>query len=470
MRLEDLTPEDISSIIRLTHPDFPRSNFLGKGADGSVFVDPNDSSKVVKFAIGKESAYKNEIDNLFEAQLREMDTPAIYESGFTPTYEGGDGYSYINMDKMDFDSGYQNSNVSKLRKAQSLARLFGIGIDHGDMHNGNIRYDAASDSPVIIDFSRAGKLDSGLSGIGKRDRNVLRGLKAGNDKDIYKIYKATADKLSSEAFGSQDPNDIAAYRDFIDQAEGILERTEPGLERGMDANTPFAAKIGQSSTPNSIKLSIDENQINKYFGHQGRLIDGKWFPFKTDAPVPAKLKGSALTGALSVGAADLIPSRESIRMAGDKGIMPALRNHATEFALSLPIAGAVGFTAAAVPAIGTAATAAGPGLVALAAGEAADEVVTQATGEGIIPKFQQAIGTKPRTGIASPGGSIEETNKREMDRVFNPPEIKPMTQPPKRRPLSSSPMPALGHRLRLAGDRFNPSKGEFGISELLFGR
>ena len=82
MRLEDLTPEDISSILRGEHPDFPTSNFLGKGADGAVYVNPNDSSKAVKFAIGKESAYKNEIDNLFEAQLREMDTPAIYESDF----------------------------------------------------------------------------------------------------------------------------------------------------------------------------------------------------------------------------------------------------------------------------------------------------------------------------------------------------------------------------------------------------
>jgi hypothetical protein len=238
----------------------------------------------------------------------------------------------------------------------------------------------------------------------------------------------------------------------------------------MDATTPYAANIDQDATSDSFKLSIDEDQINKNFGHQGRLIDGKWFPFKTDASAPPKLKGSPLTGALSVGAADLIPSRESIRMAGDKGIMPALRNHSKEFALSLPFAGAVGLTAAAVPAIGTAATAVAPGLITLAAGEAADEVVTQATGEGIIPKLRQTIGTEPRTGIASPGGSVEETNKREMDRVQNPPEIKPMTQPPRRRPLKNSPAPELGRRLRLAGDRFNPSKGEFGISELLFGR
>ena len=442
MRLEDLTPEDISSIIRLTHPDFPRSNFLGKGADGSVFIDPNDSSKVVKFAIGPEASYKNEIDNLFEAQLREMDTPAIYESGFTPTYEGGDGYSYINMDKMDFDTGYQNSNVSKLRKAQSLARLFGIGIDHGDMHGGNIRYDSASDSPVIIDFSRARPLDTGLTGLSKRDRNVKAGLKAAGDKDISKIYKGIADELSSEAFGSQDSQDIETYRDFIDQAEEVLERSEPSVDSKNILNS--APDI--SKTPPELK------------------------PTQTPDATPPKIKGSPLKGALSVGFADLIPSRETIRMAASGDFKGALQNHGVDVGKGMAVAGGLAAMTPAAPVVGTLAGAAAPGLVAVAAGEAADEVVTQATGEGIIPKFQQAIGTKPRTGIASPGGSIEETNKREMDRVFNPPEIKPITRPLTRKPLSQSPLPALGHRLRLAGDRFNPSKGEFGISELLFGR
>ena len=316
---------------------------------------------------------------------------------------------------MDFDTGYQDSGVSKLRKAQSLARLFGIGIDHGDMHGGNIRYNSA-DSPVIIDFSRARPLDKGLTGLSKRDRNVKAGLRAAGDKDISKIYKGIADELGSEAFGSQDPQDIATYRDFIDQAEEVLERSEPSADSKNILNS--APDI--SRTPPELKST------------------------RTPDVTPPKIKGSPLAGALSVGFVDLIPSRESIRMAASGDYTSALKNHGIDLAKGAVVAGGLAAMTPAAPVIGTLAAAAAPGLVTLAAGEAADEVVTQATGEGIIPKLRQTIGTEPRTGIASPGGSIEETNKREMDRVFNPPEIKPMTQPPKRKPLSSSPLPALG--------------------------
>ena len=83
-------------------------------------------------------------------RLRELDTPAIYESGFTPIYETESGYSYIDQDKLDFDKGYQDSNISKFRRAQALSRLFNAGIDHADMHGGNIRYNSATDTPSIL--------------------------------------------------------------------------------------------------------------------------------------------------------------------------------------------------------------------------------------------------------------------------------------------------------------------------------
>ena len=208
MRLEDLTPNDISSIIRGEHPEYPKSNFLGRGADGVVYVNPNDNTRAVKFQIGTEKAYKNEIDNLFEAQLRELDTPAIYESGFTPIYETESGYSYIDQDKLDFDKGYRDSNRSRFRKAQALSRLYNAGINHADTHGGNIRYNSATDTPSIIDFSRARPLDTGVNGISIRDRNVGDGLVAAGDPDISKNYIGIANELSQEAYGSGDPEDI----------------------------------------------------------------------------------------------------------------------------------------------------------------------------------------------------------------------------------------------------------------------
>lgn len=457
MRLEDLTPDDISSIIRGEHAEYPKSNFLGRGADGVVYVNPNDNTRAVKFQIGTEKAYKNEIDNLFEAQLKELDTPAIYESGFTPIYETESGYSYIDQDKLDFDrpqdEGYQDSYKSKFRKAQALSRLYNAGINHADTHGGNIRYNSATDTPSIIDFSRAKPLDTGIYGINIRDRNVADGLVAAGDQDIFKNYKGIADELSQKAYGSGDPEDIKRYRDFVDAGEGSLEKIEYIPLPNDSPASNDSQRLKPRTKVSSIKPPDSVRSLRK-----ADIIPSK--------PYVA----SPLKGAFSVGAADLIPSRETIRMAGNKGIVPALQNHGKEFALSMPYAAGVGMTAMAVPAVGTAATLAAPGLITVAAGEAADEAVTQATGEGIISKIQQTIGTKPRTGIASPGGSIEERNKRKMDRVFNPPEIKPMTGPPLRRSLKNSPAPELGRRLRLAGERFNPSKGEFGITELLFGR
>lgn len=445
MRLEDLTPEDITSIIRGEHPEYPKSNFLGKGADGVVYVNPNDSTRAVKFQVGTEKAYKNEIDNLFEAQLRELDTPAVYESGFTPIYETESGYSYIDQDKLDFDKGYNPSSKGTFRKAQALARLFNIGVDHNDTHGGNIRYNSTTDTPSIIDFSRAKDLDKGLNGISKRDNNVQKGLDAAGDTDIARIYKSIVGDLGQEAFGSGDPADIETYRDFVDQGEEILERSE---------------FTGDDSSPTYTKPDATPPHLKG---------DTSFKSSTTDLTAP-RFSGSPLKGALSLGLPDLIPSRETIRMAGSGDFAGALKNHSAEVGKGMVVAGGVAAVTPAAPVVGTLAGAAAPGLIAVAAGEAADELVTQATGEGIISKAQQAIGTKERTGIASPGGSVEETNKREMDRVANPPEIKPMTGPPRRSSLKKSPAPELGRRLRLAGDRFNLSKGEFGISELLFGR
>jgi hypothetical protein len=135
-----------------------------------------------------------------------------------------------------------------------------------------------------------------------------------------------------------------------------------------------------------------------------------------------------------------------------------------EFVRGLPVSTAAASTLALptlignVPlqsAVSTLAPGVGAGLVGVAGAKALNEVVRQQTGEGIVPKLRQALGTAPRTGAAD--------RPRPVNRSSQPARIIPTQQ---RNPVVRE----LQNRLGLAQSRFNPTRGEFGLSELLFGR
>ena len=185
---------------------------------------------------------------------------------------------------------------------------------------------------------------------------------------------------------------------------------------------------------------------------------------------------------LSSAAAEMIPSREVVKTLYETGPRQAAINMAGELVHGHLIGSLVGTGSVLlpkVPVIGAPLAAAAlpfvPGIAAgtgtVAATEALDELSKQQTGEGLLPKFRQTIGTKPRSGYATKGAAknVEEKRLEELERINNPPTIKP-TKWNSRRPLSQSANPGLAHRARLAGDRFNPSRLEFGLTELLFGR
>lgn len=164
--------------------------------------------------------------------------------------------------------------------------------------------------------------------------------------------------------------------------------------------------------------------------------------------------------ALLPGAADLIPTPEAIRTGYSQGPVAMAKQMGQEFVQSLPTSVAAA-GALATPIGAPFAPGIGAGVVANAAARALNEVVRQETGEGIVPKLRQTIGTAPRTGVASPR------------RVA----AAPLTQ--QIRPLSASQRAEMNRqanrneaqrRLDLAKQRFNPRRGEFGLSELIFGR
>jgi len=85
--------------------------------------------------------------------------------------------------------------------------------------------------------------------------------------------------------------------------------------------------------------------------------------------------------------------------------------------------------------------------------------VRQETGEGIAPKLRQFLGTKQRTGLADK--SYEIPTKPESIPTLGFAEPRSGLQKFR---------DEIQFRKDLAGERFNPRRGEFGLSELIFGR
>ncbi len=215
---------------------------------------------------------------------------------------------------------------------------------------------------------------------------------------------------------------------------------------------------------------------------------------------------TGVRGGLTIGAADLIPSREVIQdLYAGRGTQAATRM-AGDIVSGIPTALAVTGGLIAAPALAPVATGIGGGLALVKAGNALDEVVRQQTGESTLQKFRQFVGTEPRTGIASPtpqnrpaattadltkslnqfraaGGTLSSNQPSSQYRApapsnagvsqtggYSTPQIRPLTAAQLKEMERQRRQSELERRLKLAGERFNPLKGEFGLSELLFGR
>jgi hypothetical protein len=157
--------------------------------------------------------------------------------------------------------------------------------------------------------------------------------------------------------------------------------------------------------------------------------------------------------ALLPGAADLIPSPEAIQTGYREGAGAMARQMAGEFMQGLPVSAAAA-SALANPIGAVVAPGIGAGMVGVAGARALNEVVRQQTGEGIVPKLRQALGTAPRTGVA------DRNRARPLGVSGQPARVVPTRQ-------MNPVVREVQNRLGLAGARFNPARGEFGLSELL---
>jgi hypothetical protein len=222
-----------------------------------------------------------------------------------------------------------------------------------------------------------------------------------------------------------------------------LSRPEPALAGKVSISDTGTTEVTQNRLPLTSKAYYSLDPVNAAVAGARELATGI-------KRTPA---------ALLPGAADLIPSEEAIRTGYREGLPAMGAQMGREFVQSLPT-GAAAAAVLATPAAAPFAPGIGAGLVGTNAAKAVNEVVRQQTGEGIVPKLRQAIGTAPRTGVASPQRTTPVVT----------PQIRPLNQAQRAEMDRRQNRNELQRRADLVRERFNPAKGEFGISELLFGR
>jgi hypothetical protein len=241
------------------------------------------------------------------------------------------------------------------------------------------------------------------------------------------------------------------------QMRGLLQSQFPGL--GSPGGTAKLQK-GSDLLPNQY-LRLLQELDKKYGGNVGDLGN---FYYSLD-PVSAAVRAlpeaighiMRTPASLLPGVADLIPSPEAVQTGYAQGPVAMGKQMGKEFLQSLPTSVAAA-SALATPLLAPLAPGIGAGLVGTAGARALNEVVRQETGEGIVPKLRQAIGTAPRTGVASP----QRTTPAPLTQ-----QIKPLTAAQRVQMQQRANRNELQRRVDRAREVFNPRKGEFGISELL---
>jgi len=228
---------------------------------------------------------------------------------------------------------------------------------------------------------------------------------------------------------------------------GLISTQFPGVQTqtmGVRNVDDFLHIVGESANPES---------ASKYF--YGTFAPGVTLDTLT------RMAGdiSRTPSSLLPGAADLIPSPAAVRAGFQQGPVGMSQQMVRDFTVGLPGA-AVAAPILANPAIAPFAPGIGAGLVGTAAVEALNEAVRQQTGEGIVPKIRQAIGTRPRSGKASPGYKPPSAEYKPAQITKATPQAVANLEKQKTQKESQ-------RLLQLARERLNPSKGEFGITETL---
>lgn len=238
-----------------------------------------------------------------------------------------------------------------------------------------------------------------------------------------------------------------------------VQQFTPGKERlfPLQPYSEFLQDVSGTTKPSILgtKPAPDFTPFQKTVGTRNYLIGRNILEGRGNL-------GAGFRSAVSVGAADLVPSREAVQDFYEGKPLQGFGRMAGDFAGGIPTALATGAAVAAAPALAPFVPGIAAGLTTIRAANAADEASRQQTGEGLISKFRQTLGTAPRTGYANPDFRTTVRTTTPQITALSSQQRKTIEQRQNRNELQK--------RVDLFRERFNPSRGEFGFSELMFGR
>lgn len=451
---------------------------------GGVYESADYPGKVVKIQKGEFSIYDNEINKQFEAQLGALDAdyevPKLGTTNFIPydqkpfrTDKGklaSDtmGISFIEMDRANFAETQGAPRQVNLAKAKGLIDLFRqSGVVHRDRHSGNIKFNPETNKAVILDYASAVSGDE-VAYNAMRNTNVRNGLRASGNIDMLGLF----DESYQNALGTGKLENVL---DILDQGEEVVSMTDRRIDPVTFTNNKSPGRADLQS------YTVTSTGPRRWDGNDGLMTPPEvrdvktgsspsWLEPKSKTRMAAKVwKSPGFQGALP-GIADLIPSAESVRAFERGGVKEGANQMMRESALAIPVGAGGALVTSSLPAIAPFMPGIAGGMALTEGARTVNELTRVQTGEPLIDKARQFMGTQERTGLSAPGSSVKEKNERRMARVDNPPQIHQINKDDLPTPVKDLPLPEVGRRVRMAKERFNPGKGEFGITELLFGR
>ena len=503
----DFTKEELQNIRDNNNPNWKQIG--DRSAYGGVFESPDYPGKVVKIQDGYFRTYDNEIDKQMRAVMAESDmyeVPRLGETGFFPTGEviekspldesssrfdaNQEGLSFIEMDKADFAETVP-SRTKKIAEAKGLIDLYkNSGVFHTDTHGGNIKFNPKTNKAVILDYGlakdRADVKRLGISDLDVRTGLVTKALYNSGNLDMLDLFDEHNYELIQSEMEKRSPETRSAREDFLNQAEDVALMVDEKIDPvGFGPRSTVTSKAsadgpieilreGPQDFEKSFRNSpIGTTEIENFRG--GRSTPSFIRNFSGERMPPINNVGGRFAAG-AFGLAEAIPSPEVIRKTAEEGALSGLGEYGKEIILGAPIGAGVGLVTNAAPALGPFALGAGGAAVLTNAVAAGNELTRQTTGESALSKLRQTIGTKDRTGYAGIGASAKERSAAELEQINNPPTVQRLGDNPimfgRRTPLEQiGPTHSnVARRFRMASDRFNPARLEFGLTELLFGR
>jgi len=503
----DFTLEELQDIRDNNNPNWKQIG--DPSAYGGVFESPDYPGKVVKIQGGHFGTYDNEIDKQMRAVMAESDmyeVPRLGETGFFPTGEvieksiidesssrfdaNQEGISFIEMDKADFAETVP-SRARRIAEAKGLIDLYkNSGVFHTDTHAGNIKFNPKTNKAVILDYGlakdRASVKRLGINDLDVRTRLIQKALNNSGNSDMLDLFNEHNYELIQSEMENRSPATRSAREDFINQGEDVALMVDQNIDPvRFDRKSKVQTK---ASADGPIEILREGPQDFNQGFRNSPIRTAEVENFRGDRSTPSfirNFKGERMPprnnvgGRFAAGAfglAEAIPSPEVIRRTAEEGVLSGAGEYAKETILGAPIGAGVGLVTNAVPALGPFALGAGGAAVLTNALAAGNELTRQTTGESALSKIRQTIGTKERTGYAGKNASAEERLTAELNQINNPPTVQRLGDNPimfgRRTPLEElGPQHSnVARRFRMASDRFNPSRLEFGLTELLFGR